>query len=368
MMPRKIGIFLPNWIGDVAMATPALRAIHRKFGGTAELVAIQRPYVAAVLEGNPWISRSISYDPKTWFTEQGYWPLLQSLWREKFDSLVLFPNSLVSGALAWLAGAPQRAGFARDWRGWLLSDPIAPSAEPRPLVDEYLEIAYRLGCPEESKRLELHTTPADEAAADYYWGELELPANGGEVVLLNGGGGWGGKASAKAWPVENFAALARKIVDESAAHVLVNCGPKEREQAAAIVSLADHPRVVSLAPLRPEELTLGLTKASIRRSRLVVTTDSGPRHIATAFDKPVVTLFGPTDPRDTETYHPRAIHLYDKFECAPCWEQHCPLGHHACMRGLSVERVYAAVAAVMTRWERTPILDSFAVMPTRSAA
>src|SRR5262245_7023903 len=126
MTPRKIGIFLPNWIGDVAMTTPALRAIHRKFGGSAELVAIQRPYVAAVLEGSPWISRSIRYEP-AWFSGQGYFSLLQSLRRESFDSIVLFPNSFLSGALAWLSGAAQRVGYARDYREWLLSDAIRPA-------------------------------------------------------------------------------------------------------------------------------------------------------------------------------------------------------------------------------------------------
>jgi heptosyltransferase-2 len=121
--------------------------------------------------------------------------------------------------------------------------------------------------------------------------------------------------------------------------VLVLCGPSERPAARAIADAANHPRVVSLAPL---DLSLGLTKACVRRAALLITTDSGPRHFATAFGVPVVTLFGPTHIAWTRTYHPLAIHVHHPVPCGPCQKPACPLGHHRCMRDLAPDAVYDA--------------------------
>jgi heptosyltransferase-2 len=190
----------------------------------------------------------------------------------------------------------------------------------------------------ESPRLELATVPADESAADVTWKRLALPA-GRHVVALNSSGAFG---SAKLWPNGYFAELARKIVCATDNSVLVLCGPSEREIARDIVAAADHPRVVGLAD---EQLSLGLTKACVRRCRLLVTTDSGPRHFAPAFDVPVVTLFGPTHIAWSETHYARATHLQHRVDCGPCQQRVCPLGHHRCMRDLGVDEVFRAVHA-----------------------
>jgi heptosyltransferase-2 len=79
----------------------------------------------------------------------------------------------------------------------------------------------------------------------------------------------------------------------------------------------------------------------------MVTTDSGPRHFAAAFDVPVVTLFGPTHIGLSENYHARAVHLQHDLECVPCQRRTCPLGHHRCMRDLSIDEVYRAVLQLL---------------------
>ena len=101
-------------------------------------------------------------------------------------------------------------------------------------------------------------------------------------------------------------------------------------------------RVVSLAD--EEQLPVGLTKACLRRSRLLVTTDSGPRFFGIAFGRPVVTLFGPTDPIRTETHYDAETCLSLSLDCQPCMARTCPLVHHRCMRDLSVDQVYDIVA------------------------
>jgi heptosyltransferase II len=124
--------------------------------------------------------------------------------------------------------------------------------------------------------------------------------------------------------------------------VLVLCGPSERHIAAEIVRQAAHPRVASLAE---ESLSIGLSKACIRRSRLLVTTDSGPRHFAVAFGVPLVGLYGPTIPIWGENPTSREVALRQVLDCSDCRQRTCPLGHHRCMQDLSPDKVYRAVAA-----------------------
>src|SRR5262249_15472319 len=152
----------------------------------------------------------------------------------------------------------------------------------------YLKLAYAIGCAPEDQSLELATTPADELAADLVWRQFGLRE--GRVVVLNSSGAFG---AAKLWPVEHSAHLARRMATELNFDVLGLCGPSERQSAHQIVQLAGHPRVVGLAD---QPLSIGLTKACVKRSLLMVTTDSGPRHFAVAFGVPIVGLFGPTPP------------------------------------------------------------------------
>jgi heptosyltransferase-2 len=343
----KIGVFVPNWIGDVAMATPTLRALRRHYGAQAEIVGILRPYVADVLAGTRWLDRQILFHPKSDKPAEMTWGVLDQLRRERCDTFLLLTNSLRSAALAWAAGGDERVGYVRNARGPLLTHRLYHPRKgrawlPTPAIDVYLQLAYAVGCELEAPRLELATLPADEAAADRVWNQHHLP-HGERVVVLNSGGAYG---AAKLWPTEYFAELARRIASEHDLAVLVNCGPAERAVAEQIVAAARHPRVVSLADQPP---SIGLSKACIRRSRLLVTTDSGPRFFGIAFGVPVVSLFGPTDPAWTRTHEPSEMCLQHAVPCGPCAKRTCPLGHHECMRLLTVERVHATVAAQLAK-------------------
>jgi heptosyltransferase-2 len=190
--------------------------------------------------------------------------------------------------------------------------------------------------------LELATLPCDEHAADLAWSRLRLRA-GNRVVAFNAGGAYG---AAKHWPAEHCVQLCRRIASQLDHDVLVLCGPNERQTAAEIVRQAAHLRVASLAD---EPLSIGLTKACLRRCRLLVTTDSGPRHIAAAFGLPIIGLYGPTLPVWGANATVREVSLQIALDCLGCAERTCPLGHHRCMQQLSVETVYDAVAAELTR-------------------
>ena len=333
----KIGLFLPNWIGDAVMATPAMRAIRSHFSHS-EIVAVLRPYVADVIAGLDLADRVLAFDPRGSDRAMRGRQILQTLRRERLDLAVLFPNSLRTAGMVWLAGAKRRVGIARDGRSLLLTDAIPPKSRkrPHPVIDEYLRIAAHLGCTGLTRNMELAVLPQDEAQLHAFWKRHERSLPGRGVVCLNPGGAFG---SSKHWPNEHFALLARRIAREKNKTVLVLCGPAERIEARAIVKMAADPHVVTAAD---GPLSLGFTKAAVRSAELLVTTDSGPRHFAPPFGVRVVTLFGPTHIAWSETFYVRAAHVQLKVDCGPCQERECPLVHHRCMRDLSVERVFSA--------------------------
>jgi heptosyltransferase-2 len=344
---RSIALFLPNWIGDVVMATPAIRAIREHFAN-ASLVGVCKPYVAEVLSGSSWFTEIIPYD-KHGSKPQRTWGAVSRLARFRPDAAVLFPNTFRSAALARLAGCRRVIGFARYFRDVLLTDRLYPARDrcgrlkPTPILDDYNRLARRLGVPDVGQQMELFTTPADEAAADAIWANARLNRFS-HVIGLNPGGAFG---AAKHWPTNHFVELARKLAEQGYG-VLALCGPAERESSRAIATSACHPNIVSLAN---NALSLGLTKACVRRLSLLVTTDSGPRHFAAAFGVPVVTLFGPTHIAWTETYFPQAIHLQKQLPCGPCQRRVCPLGHHRCMVELTPAEVITAVARLLSQTE-----------------
>ncbi len=351
----KIALFLPNWVGDLVMATPAMRAIRDHFA-EAEITAILRPNLVDVLAGLTLTDRQVLHDPRGPQPEQRGLAFAQRLRREQFDIAVLFPNSWRSGWMAWISGAQRRVGFDRNGRGWMLTDSLTPKSKqvPHPALDEYLRLARHLGCDASSKRMELATTPHDELRLDRFWWKQPSVAqrygSGHSYVCLNSGGAFG---AAKHWPTEYFSELARRIAWKLERRVLIACGPAEREMARRIAEDADHPAVVSLAE---EDLSLGLTKAVVRRADLLVTTDSGPRHFAQPFNVPVITLFGPTHQAWSETDNPLATHLQQPVDCGPCQERTCPLQHHRCMRDLSVDKVFRAVQYQLKVTELLPLV------------
>lgn len=345
----KIAVFLPNWLGDLAMATPALRAMRRHYGREAKIVGILRPYLRDILGGTDWLDELWPFDPSAKDRSIHGWTLARRMRKEEFDAAVLLTNSLRTAIIAWCGGAKRRVGYARYGRGPLLTDKLQPrridgriAAEP--MVDSYLAIVRALDCGAESPRLELRTTEADERSADAVFARLQLRGDR-RIVLLNSSGAFGG---AKLWPVEYFGELARRIVLRLDCDVLVMCGPKERDIARRIVELAACGRAFSMADQPPD---LGTAKACIRRGRMMVSTDSGPRHVAAALGLPIVALYGPMLPVWSENPTQRAANLVLDLPCIGCRHRVCPLGHHRCMRDLTVDRVFAETEKMLESTE-----------------
>jgi heptosyltransferase II len=341
----KIAVFLPNWLGDLAMATPTLRAMRRHFGPQAHIVGILRPYLADVLAGTDWLDEQWFFNPRAKDRALRSLAVARRMRAKHFDMAVLLTNSFRTALLAWLGRANERIGYVQYGRGLLLTGKLYPRRigrrlAPMPMVASYLEVARALGCEDLSPRLELTTVEADQRSAEAVFGRLGIRSDG-RVVAINSSGAFG---ASKLWPVEYFGQLARRIVDELDHDVLVFCGPNEREIARQVVQLSGNARTFSMAD---QPMDFGTAKACLGRCRLMVSTDSGPRHVAAALGLPVVTMFGPMLPIWSENPTQRAVNLVLDLDCIGCHQRVCPLKHHRCMRDLTVDTVFAAVTELL---------------------
>jgi heptosyltransferase-2 len=355
----KIAVVVPGWIGDAVMATPALRALRSHFRG-AHITGVLKPYVAGVFEGGDWFDEQ--FFSQSAFGPTGVWAVARELRSRRIDLAVVFANSFRSALTVWLGGCRRRIGYARYGRSSLLTDALPPVRDangrimPSPVIDAYNQLAQRAGCPPPSYHMELFTTPPAEIAAERVWQQARLTVFA-EVICLNPGAAFG---AAKHWPAPYFARLARELAQKRGAGVLVLCGPSERAAARQIACDAGHPAVQALAeyvsPTDPggPGISLGLTKACVRRCHLLISTDSGPRHFAAAFGRPVVALFGPTHIAWTDTYYPGEVRLQKQVECGPCQRRVCPLDHR-CMNELRPEEVFAAACELLEQKGRRPL-------------
>src|SRR5437868_7401142 len=145
----RVAIFLPNWVGDAVMASPAIHALRHRFAD-ARFLAVLKPYVAGILDGSPWFDRVIEFD-KCGGPRRGTLSVARQLLAENVDLAVLFTNTFRSALAAWMGRCRQRVGYARRGRGWLLSDALDPVRDaagkliPSPVVDAYNRLAERIG-------------------------------------------------------------------------------------------------------------------------------------------------------------------------------------------------------------------------------
>jgi heptosyltransferase-2 len=311
------------------------------------LIGVMRPYVADVLSGTSWLDGAIALDRRAADPRLHSASVVRQLRLLQLDRAILMTNSLRAAWIAMRGRIPQRIGYVRYGRGPLLTDRLYPPRRgwqlaPISAVEYYLKLAEAVGAPTSSRQLELGTTLDDDRHADHVRVRIGLRPDD-TVVVLNSGGAYG---SAKEWPTDHFAELARRLATEQGLKVLVICGPVERPIAAQIVKRAGCHGVHSLAD---DAVSLGLSKSLIRRSQLLISTDSGPRHFGAAFRVPTITLFGPTDPRWSHNFNPHALDIQNQLPCSPCAKRQCPLKHHRCMRELSVDQVYRAALQMLTR-------------------
>lgn len=286
---KRITVVMPSWVGDTVMATPVLRAVKQHRPGAA-IAAVVRPGLEQLLAGCPWL---VSCAPCHMKGSLGVFRLASAIRGQQPDAVLLLPNSFRSALAARVSGTPQRIGYTRDGRGFLLSHRVVLEKHAKPVstVLYYRQLAGAvLGVDDEAidPTLELHTTDAENAAADELLRDVDASMR---LVLLNPGGVRGNKR----WPAERFARVADALAAEKCVQCAVTGAPSERDVIDEVVNAARTP-IVNLAA---RSVTLGSLKSVLKRAALLISNDTGPRHIAAALGTPCVALFGPTDHRWT---------------------------------------------------------------------
>jgi heptosyltransferase-2 len=364
--PQRILVVQPSWVGDAVMATPTLRAL-RELYPSAHISYLLRRYVKPVYEGMPWADRLISY--RTGKTRakagKGAFDLAARLRAGKFDLAILLPNSFKSALICKMAGIDRVVGYERDGRGFLLTDKLLPVKErgkfiPTPIVKYYMGIAHYLGSKNKDLKLQLFVTESERREAQDVLTRAGLDAaidrpaaaaaGGSPLIVLNPGAAFG---AAKCWPAEYFAQLGDRFIDEVGATVLISAAPKERGIVDAILAKMKHAPV----DLSRAGMTLGAMKEIVRRCDLMVTNDTGPRHIAAAFDVPVVTVFGPTHPEWTEIYYAKERQVAVKVFCGPCQKKICPLDHR-CMTRVTPGMVFDTSVQLLPQRKQQTVVSA----------
>lgn len=299
------------------MATPALRVLRRELAGTF-IGGLVRPGIDEVLAGTGLLDE-VHVEPAAGM--MGPKRAAARVRMRRYDAALLLTNSFSSALTARLAGIPRRIGYSRDGRGLLLTDRLEPPRRadgrwaPVSAVAYYLNAARAVLGEEPGDfvvsawaRMELAVTEEEEHAGAEVLARCGVE-RGAALAMLNPGG----NNAVKRWPAERFAEVGAHLVSRHGMAVLVNGSPGERELVEEIVRgigqrLEEHrfrqAETGGTFSLAGAGVTLGSLKAIVRGCRVMVTNDTGPRHFAAALGVPVVSLFGPTDPRWTTIVAP----------------------------------------------------------------
>ena len=371
-----------SYIGDILHATPAARWIKEQYPD-AKLHWIVTPSMVELLEGNPYVDEIIPWErdeyeahskklhiPTMW---RMWWELKAKLEPYKFDVAVDVQGRLITGLVLLASGAPIRLGLGGTKElNWLFTNyKTKPSTDH--VIKRYVEVAQLLKeAVTKQANLETPLKPVDNGLdtetlhtvsakkmyhMDFYvpsklhtwaeeqWktidnhtslnrGEVEKPLRVGLVL----GTSW----ATKEWPQEKWYSLIKSL--QYRANFVCLGGPKEATQYKPLIdSLAaegiDHIMLNMLG-----KTTLQEVGALIESCDVVVTADTGSLHIALALDKPVVALFGPTDPKLwgplTGTFK---VLVNDELDCLGCRKRRCPKPDQYCMSGIEPVRVKKAI-------------------------
>ena len=326
-------IIAPNWIGDSVMAQPLLQLLKQQQPERA-IDVLATPAVAPVWQAMAEVDQVIESPFKHGVLQlRERWEFAKRLRRNHYGEAYVLPNTLKYALIPWLAGIPRRIGYKGESRYGLINVMHHDTGDvARPMIPFYAALAEPPAA--EAQTVFAYPRPRLTVADTQIGKAFGFVALHQEwpLVVFAPGAEFG---SAKRWPAGHFAALAEKV---KAAHPYA--------QIALLGSAKDMPICEKIVSLAPEVRNLaGITKlgdaiALIARAEAVVANDSGLLHIAAALNRPVIGLYGPTDPDHAPPMADVAKSLSLHLDCAPCKERRCPLGHRHCMRKMMPEMVW----------------------------
>jgi heptosyltransferase II len=349
-LPAKARIYIriPNWVGDVVMAEPFLKVMRKGFPD-AQIDVHGRPHLFPFIRSGGYYDHEIPL-------ERGrgpLWPIKEGLrlrrQRPLYDLAVVLPNSLSSAMIICAMGASRRIGYRLNGRFFFLTKVLGVRKKgklrPIPMVSYYLQLAQAVGL-DVSAVVHCPSLPVTEEALDYARQLFKAQAISAddEVWAINMGGAW----VTKQWKINHAIELTKQIL--AAGHqVLILGGPGEEDFGRQIREAVKKKGIFGL----PEFIVpLDKLVAVLGRCRILVSTDSGPRHFGVASGIPVVALIGPTHPAYTGVDYEAMSLVCEQLSCWPCHLRSCPLEgaeHHKCMTALTGHRVFKACEALLEK-------------------
>ncbi len=354
MRLNKVLIIKIAAIGDLLMATPAIRAL-KKSNPFAELTLLAGASIREAAAGNPYIDRIIEIDDKALFSGGLFkrWRLAAGLIgrirKERFDAAVILHRDWKYGAIAMASGISERAGFGNSYWSRLFLTRAARITGVSHHIDHYLEVVRLLGARADGRGMDFYISEAAREKASKTL--LEHGCLSADLVGVAPGGARNVKEvmDTRRWPAGHYRELIGRLAASGFRVVLIGSeGDKwflegwEAPQGA--VNLMGKTTLVEAAAL-------------MERCSVVAANDSGLMHLASAAGTPVVSIFGPTDPREKYPMSAGSFYFWKggELECAPCYKDgvfpDCKTLE--CMRKISVDEIYAKIIETAGQRRRT---------------
>ncbi len=331
--PKNIIVRMPNWIGDLVMATPVLTDLRKAFP-KASISAMCRFQICELLREDESIDELFCFTkPANDFSKrEDKRNIIAKLQAGKYDLGILLTNSFSSAWWFWQGGVKRRLGYSAFPRSFLLTDSVTRSTEKMHQVDQYKKLLGPLGIPHSktSPRLYVSAKEVEESKELLFQRGYK---KGNKLVGINPGAAYG---TAKCWPPDRFRSLAKVLLQDGFSVVFFG--------DAASFSLVKEicqdlpPQVMKLAGVT----SLRELACLIKDCDVLVTNDSGPMHIAAAFGTSLVALFGSTDDSVTGPYGQSESVIHKRVSCSTCFKRVCPIDFR-CMMQISVEEVVKMV-------------------------
>ncbi|MBN1385002.1 MAG: lipopolysaccharide heptosyltransferase II [Elusimicrobia bacterium] len=326
----KILIIQTAFLGDVVLTIPLIQAARKYLKARISVVCI--PSTANILEGHPDIDEIIVYDKKG--KNKGFLNLLKLarfLKSKKFDTALIPHPSFKSGFLAFLSGIKKRIGFDNSAGRFFFTDTVFFN-KSKHQIERYLDLLLYFDVVVREERTRIYV---DNESGKYAKILLGTDSN---FFGINPGSVW----ATKRWLPERYAQLSDSIIERLGGKIVI-FGGKEDKITADIVEKNMKGKALNLAG----KTTLKQLAALIKQCRVFITNDSGPMHIAAAFDVPTIAIFGPTiKEQGFYPYSREAMVIEKDIPCRPCGKhgpKKCPKNSFVCMGDIGVEEVLNAV-------------------------
>lgn len=331
---NRILIINVNWVGDVLFSTPFIRTLRSYFPESYIAVAVV-PRCEEVLKLNPDIDKIIKFDERSVHKGiAGKLKLVSLLKKENFDVCFLLHRSFTRALIALLSGIPNRIGYFTRKRALLLTKNIMPKGDIHK-VEYFLDILRAIGLKPQDNDYRFFISDEDRTYVNTLLTSEGVDINNDRIFVLNPGGNW----DLKRWPKENFAQLIDSINTWFKDVKTIITGAVKDLKLAEDIKRLTKSRPINFAG----KTTLKQLAALFEKSKLVISNDSGPMHVAVALSIPTIALFGPTSPRLTGPYGKgRFLVLSKDIGCKiPCYKLKCR--DNKCMKAIGVDDVLKAI-------------------------